>query len=154
MKTRVLKSNVKLTSGQTCISLSHEREKGRFLLIAITVSIVGSEGRQPPEPKPQEKPLPGRKLPGKPGFVTSPYAPDAGDIDVRGFPPGTEIKDPYTGKILLVPSGVPAAQLATENIRLPRFELQNVTIAEAMMKLVRENDPASSGAMMCASSCL
>ena len=146
VKTRVLKSNVKLTSGQTCISLSHEREKGRFLLIAITASIVGSEGRQPPEPKPQEKPLPGRKLPGKPGFVTSPYAPDAGDIDVRGFPPGTEIKDPYTGKILLVPSDVPAAQLATENIRLPRFELQNVTIAEAMMKLVRENDPASSGA--------
>lgn len=40
---------------------------------------------------------------GKPGFVTSPFAPAAGYIDVRGFPPGTEVKDPYSGKTFLVP---------------------------------------------------
>ncbi len=44
-----------------------------------------------------------KRVPGKPGFVTSPYAPAAGMIDVRGFPPGTQVKDPYTQKVFLVP---------------------------------------------------
>ena len=42
-------------------------------------------------------------VPGKPGFVTSPHSPYAGYVDVRGFPPNTEVKCPYSGKIFLVP---------------------------------------------------
>ncbi|MEP6604090.1 MAG: hypothetical protein ABJB69_09100 [Spartobacteria bacterium] len=45
----------------------------------------------------------GIPVPGKDGFVTSPFAPDAGMVDVRDFPKGTEVKDPYTGKIFLRP---------------------------------------------------
>ena len=42
-------------------------------------------------------------VPGKPGLVTSPFAPDAGYVQVLGFPPGTPVEDPYTGKIFLTP---------------------------------------------------
>ena len=42
-------------------------------------------------------------VPGKQGFVTSPFAPDSGYIDVRGVAPGTPVKDPYTGKSFLTP---------------------------------------------------
>jgi hypothetical protein len=45
----------------------------------------------------------GTPVPGKPGLVTSPFAPDSGYVDVTGFPPGTSVQDPYTGKIFLAP---------------------------------------------------
>ena len=44
----------------------------------------------------------GKGVPGKPGFVFSP-SDQLKYIDVRGFPPGTEVKDPYSGKSFLVP---------------------------------------------------
>lgn len=57
-----------------------------------------------PEPPKTVGELPYAKaVPGKSGFVTSPYEPYKGYIDVRGFPPGTEVKDPYSGKTFLVP---------------------------------------------------
>jgi len=45
----------------------------------------------------------GIPVPNRPGLVTSPYSPKSGYVDVRGFPSGAEVKDPYTGKIFLTP---------------------------------------------------
>jgi hypothetical protein len=57
-----------------------------------------------PENKGKARDVPyGIPVPSKQGFVTSPFAPNEGLVDVRGFPSGTEVKDPYTGKIFLTP---------------------------------------------------
>ena len=45
----------------------------------------------------------GIPVPGKQGLVTGPFSRNSGYIDVSGIPPGTEIKDPYTGDIFLTP---------------------------------------------------
>lgn len=45
----------------------------------------------------------GTPVPGKQGLVTSPFSPEKGYIDVRAFPPGTPVKDPYTDKIFRTP---------------------------------------------------
>ena len=45
----------------------------------------------------------GVSVPNKPGFVISPYSPNAGYVDIHGFPSGTEVKDPYTGKVFITP---------------------------------------------------
>lgn len=45
----------------------------------------------------------GVPVPDRAGFVVSPYAPNAGFVDVRNFESGTEVKDPYTGKIFITP---------------------------------------------------
>ena len=45
----------------------------------------------------------GKPVPGKPGYVFSPYDKSGGYVDVTGYAPGQKVKDPYTGKIFLVP---------------------------------------------------
>jgi hypothetical protein len=44
-----------------------------------------------------------KQVPGKPGYVFSPFDPGGGYVDVTGYTSGQKVKDPYSGKIFLVP---------------------------------------------------
>ena len=56
-----------------------------------------------PPPSPVEMHFPTAKpVEGKPGYVYSPFDPTK-YVDVSGYAPGSKVKDPYSGKIFLVP---------------------------------------------------
>jgi hypothetical protein len=55
-----------------------------------------------PQPAPVEIPY-ATRIPGKPGFVKSPFDPNGQAIDVQGFQSGQKARCPYTGKIFRVP---------------------------------------------------
>lgn len=44
-----------------------------------------------------------KPVPGKPGYVFSPFDPSGGYVDVTGYTSGQKVKDPYSGKVFLVP---------------------------------------------------
>jgi hypothetical protein len=44
-----------------------------------------------------------KSVPGKSGYVFSPFDAEGRYVDVSGFPPGTKVKDPWTDKIFIVP---------------------------------------------------
>ena len=67
--------------------------------------------QQTPPPATAELPF-GIAIPGRPGFVNSPYAAKHQLVDVTGLTTGMEVKCPYTGKLFRVPpqanGGAPA----------------------------------------------
>lgn len=78
-----------------------------------TVTPTPATADTTPTPPPQATPVPpapnypmGIVIPGKPGYVKSPYPGEGnlGDVDVRGFNPGQLVRSPYnTKEIFVVP---------------------------------------------------
>ena len=85
--------------------------------VSDTNSVSTNASATPPNPFATPTPLPlaaprdlpyGTPVPGRPGLVVNPYAPSNVPeqdkwLDVKGMPPGSEAKDPVSGKIFLVP---------------------------------------------------
>jgi len=69
--------------------------------VTSTITVLRASA-VPPEKAKGDLPY-GIPVPGHKGMVTSPYSPEGNYIDVSAFAPGTAVKDPYTGKIFLVP---------------------------------------------------
>jgi hypothetical protein len=44
-----------------------------------------------------------KPVPGKAGYVFSPFDPSGGYVDVTGYTSGQKVKDPYSGKVFIVP---------------------------------------------------
>ncbi|CAN5812642.1 hypothetical protein BH09VER1_BH09VER1_33230 [soil metagenome] len=132
-------------------SSAKEPAKKQVLFIFVTATVVRADGQKREGGAAKTSVSPGRDgerfygvpVPGKPGFVTSPYATEAGYIDVRGFTVGAEVKDPYTGQMFLVPSADGSISGGTEpdpksplgkasRIIIPSVEFKNATISKAL----------------------
>ena len=73
----------------------------------VTPATVTEKSKPSPSPSRNssaQSQLPTAKpVPGKPGYVFSPFDPSGGYVDVTGYTSGQKVKDPYSGKIFLVP---------------------------------------------------
>jgi hypothetical protein len=70
----------------------------------------------PAAPKPVQEIPYGDAIPGRPGFVNSPYAAKHQLVDVTGLPAGMEVKCPYTGKLFRVPMQDMASSKPVETV--------------------------------------
>jgi hypothetical protein len=95
------------TKGQFTIDLDITIADGVPKISRIRGKLVhqhkGKPGSTPANNAPRKSYAYGIPIQGKPGFVRSPYAPSKGEIDVRRYQKGAQLKCPFTGKIFLAP---------------------------------------------------
>ena len=88
---------------------SAERVPNRSATVASRVSRKETAQTKPkPSPSPRasstklEFPI-AKSVPGKPGYVFSPFDTSGRYVDVSGYPSGSKVKDPWSDKIFIVP---------------------------------------------------
>ncbi|MEP6670226.1 MAG: M56 family metallopeptidase [Chthoniobacter sp.] len=112
--TRKITTSVSLMSGQSILLGGLKRDDQqvgnapitRVLYILVTARIANPAALIPEAaqaPSPVDDVPEGVAEEGKPGFVRSPFSPKSGLIDIRGFPAGTKIACPYSGKVFKTP---------------------------------------------------
>ena len=69
----------------------------------VTPSVIVMRASAVPAEKAKGDMPYGIPVPGHKGMVTSPYVPEGNYVDVSAFAAGSAVRDPYTGKIFLVP---------------------------------------------------
>lgn len=92
-RTLLLRDRRAATSGQSAPESVSNSSTG-----APETSAELRTSSEPRRPAPTAKPVPDR-----PGLVISPFAPEEGYVDVRGLTPGMEVRDPFSGRIFIVP---------------------------------------------------
>ena len=104
-----------VTPGRTVQVAPNNREPQPRQVTAPTQPSPSARNTAAEKPKPSANPASksatngptqyptAKAVPGKPGYVFSTYDPNGGYVDVNGFTSGSKVKDPYSGKIFLVP---------------------------------------------------
>jgi hypothetical protein len=118
--TTTASSDVVNTPGRTVTTAPANREKARRQVttqsepsptasprVSRNTTVEKSKASPTPVPRsvsnqPTQYPT-AKPVPGKPGYVFSPFDPSGGYVDVNGYTSGSKVKDPYSGKIFLVP---------------------------------------------------
>lgn len=105
-RTRAVTTSVTVWNGSSVLLARGSPGDKDHVQILLITTMAKPESGTPAAAKPAAAAsgLPmANPVPGKEGYVTSPYAPDTGYVDVRGFPSGAEVKCPYSGKKFVVP---------------------------------------------------
>ena len=86
-----------------------ERSSNRSAVVSSANRKEAAQARPKPSPSPRsssaaqgEFPT-AKAVPGKPGYVVSPFDSSGRYVDISGYTSGSKVKDPWTDKIFIVP---------------------------------------------------